>query len=184
MSERDLFAAEDLTADEARAVASADLRASAGWLALGIAVLIGSLRMDRLEGQHINPHTIPGLLPACLGIAMILLGLLLLVRSWRRGGRFGDIAAVSMTAAMRRRLSVVIGLVVGFSVVLVGHGIPFWVASAIFVVASILLLQRPQRIEAGRSLNARDVVFSLAVGLISGLLITFVFQDLFLVRLP
>jgi len=140
--------------------------------------------MDRLESQHINPHTVPGLLPACLGAALILLGALLLVRSWRRGGRLGDVAAVRMSAAMLRRLSVVIGLVVVYSVGLVGHGLPFWLVSTIFVVASILLLQRPQRLAAGRPLNARDVVFALAVGLISGLLITYVFQDLFLVRLP
>ena len=30
--------------------------------------------MDRLEQQHINPYTVPGLLPGLLGIAMILLG--------------------------------------------------------------------------------------------------------------
>jgi len=41
MSERDLFAVEDLAPDEARAVASADLRASLGWLVFGVAVLIG-----------------------------------------------------------------------------------------------------------------------------------------------
>ena len=184
MSERNLFAAEDLAPDEARAVASADLRASIGWLAFGVAVLIGSLSMDRLESQHINPHTVPGLLPACLGVALIVLGMLLFVRSWRRGGRVGNVAAVRMSPAMVRRLSVVMGLVLVYSIGLVGHGIPFWLASAIFVVASILLLQRPQRLEAGRTLNVRDVTFALAVGLLSGLLITYVFQDLFLVRLP
>jgi len=183
-AERDLFAAEDLTAAEAHAVASADLRAGVAWLAFGVAVLVGSITMDRLQNQHINPYTVPGLLPGCLGIATVLLGALLGIRSWRRGGRFLDVAGVRMSGAMVRRLAVVIGLVVVYSVVLVGHGLPFWLASAIFIVASILLLQRPQRAAAGRRLNARDVLFALTVGLASGWLITLVFQDAFLVRLP
>jgi len=33
-------------------------------MALGIAILIGSVTMDRLEKQGINPYTIPGLLRA------------------------------------------------------------------------------------------------------------------------
>ena len=41
--------------------------------------------MDRLERQNINPYTVPGLLPGLLGIAMILLGGVLALRSWRRG---------------------------------------------------------------------------------------------------
>ena len=40
---------------------------------------------DRLEQQHINPYTVPGLLPGLLGLMMILLGTILALRSWRRG---------------------------------------------------------------------------------------------------
>src|ERR1700755_2922493 len=54
-----------------------------GWMGLGIAILIGSVMMDRLEKQGINPYTIPGLLPGLLGIAMMILGALLAIRSWR-----------------------------------------------------------------------------------------------------
>ena len=50
-----------------------DLWQSLGWIVLGVATLIESLRMDRLEHQDINPYTIPGLLPACLGVAVALL---------------------------------------------------------------------------------------------------------------
>ena len=55
MSERDLFEAEDLTPEEARAVASSELRASLGWGALGIAVLIGSLLSSRAQDRYIRP---------------------------------------------------------------------------------------------------------------------------------
>ena len=62
-----------------------DLTDAACWIALGIAILVGSITMDRLEQQHINPYTVPGLLPGLLGIMMILLGGILAVRSLRRG---------------------------------------------------------------------------------------------------
>jgi len=165
-----------------RVEAGADLRAAAGWVALGAAILGGSITMDRLEQQHINPYTIPGLVPGLLGIAMLILGAVLGVRSWRRGG--AGAPRPPADRAVTRRLTIVIALVVAFSVGLVGHGLPFWVAAALFVVASILVLQAPQRAAAGRSLSWREVAFALAVGIGSGVVITFVFQELFLVRLP
>src|SRR4051812_48708210 len=61
-------------ADEEAASPRADLKDAVAWMAFGIAVLVGSITMDRLEKQNINPVTVPGLLPGLLGIAMILLG--------------------------------------------------------------------------------------------------------------
>src|SRR5260221_13595204 len=60
-----------------------DFLSALGWMGLGISILIGSVAMDRLEKQDINPYTIPGLLPGLLGIAMTILGMLLAARSWR-----------------------------------------------------------------------------------------------------
>jgi len=165
--------------------ARAELRQAIGWGALGLAVLIGSLRMDRLESQHINPYTVPGLLPGLLGIAMLFLAVLLGWRSVRAG-------ALTPAAAQRRpfdrasamRIALVIGLCVAFGVGLVGHGLPFWLAAAIFVTVAILVFDQPNRAQDGRRLGLRDVVFALAVGLGSGAVITLVFQVLFLVRLP
>ena len=50
----------DVPRDEARASPRADLRGAIGWIVFGVAVLVGSLAMDRLEAQHINPYTVPG----------------------------------------------------------------------------------------------------------------------------
>ncbi len=92
---------------ELQAQAARDLRDALGWLVFGAAVLIGSIRMDRLEAQHINPYTVPGLLPGLLGLVMILLGVLLAVRSWDRGARLRRRAAVrgrpALDAPARRR---------------------------------------------------------------------------------
>ena len=169
---------------ELRAAAAAALRDAIGWTLFGAAVLIGSLRMDRLEAQHINPYTVPGLLPGLLGIVMILLGALLGLRSWGRGARFSGGPRLAIDRAMWRRLGVVIGLIVVYTIVLLGHGLPFWIGSALYVAASIILLQAPQRAAAGARLGWRKLAFAAAVGLGTGLIITFVFQELFLVRLP
>jgi hypothetical protein len=172
-----------LTEDARRTAARSELFQSAGWFGLGLAVLIGSLRMDRLESQHINPYTVPGLLPGLLGIAMMLLGLLLALRSWRRGA-LGAPRGFEFDATHARRVALVIALCLVFGVGLVGHGLPFWLAAALFVSVAILALQRPQRAAAGRGLGVRDVLVAVVIGLGAGGAITLVFQQLFLVRLP
>ena len=156
-----------------------------GWMVLGSSIAIASVLMDRLEKQDINPYTIPGLLPGLLGIVMTLLGLLLVVRSWRRGGRLtSGSASTSHDGASSKRIALVVGLCATFAVILVGHGLPFWAAGALFVTVTILCLQHPQRIAAGQKLTLRKVISTATIGLGAGLVITLVFQELFLVRLP
>jgi hypothetical protein len=141
--------------------------------------------MDRLEQQHINPYTVPGLLPGLLGIAMILLGGVLALRSWRRGALTQPRAAVHADEREQRtRVWVVIALCVGYGVVLVGHGIPFWLASTIYVTASILVLQRLSRDPVERRLTPRAWAKALVIGLAASIATHLVFQELFLVRLP
>ena len=174
----------DLPPEEARALAASELRGGLLWAVFGIAVLALSWRMDRLEAQHINPYTVPGLLPGLLGIVMILLGGLLALRSWRRGGRFAGAPKRAMSGESARRLALVVGLIVAYTVVLLGRGLPFWLGAAIYVTASIVLLQAPQRAAEGRTLTSTELVRALVIGLASGWIITWVFQDAFLVRLP
>jgi cadmium resistance protein CadD (predicted permease) len=150
----------------------------------GVSVLIASLRMDRLEKQDINPYTIPGLLPGILGIVTILLGFLLALRSWRRLAAHPDEAAIATSGAEKKRILMVIVLCVGFGVGLVGHGLPFWAAAAIFVSIAILCLQHVQRQAAGETLGLRAIAKAVAIGLGAGIVITLVFQELFLVHLP
>ena len=173
------------TAAEDVAGLRSDFISAIGWMALGIAILIGSVTMDRLEKQGINPYTIPGLLPGLLGIAMTILGALLAARSWRPHLLS---AAAETDASVRRaehkRLLLVLGLCLTFGVVLVGHGLPFWLAAAIFVTASIVGLQYQQRQSSGQESNARLFIKAAAIGLGAGIVITLVFQEIFLVRLP
>ncbi len=160
-----------------------DFVAALIWIAFGVAVAIASWRMDRLENQDVNPYTVPGLLPGLLGIALTFFGLLLLLRAWRQGALDPNVPrATPMSAAERRRLLIVLGLCLTFGIVLVGHGLPFWLAAAIFVSVTISILQYPQRRASGEV--SRGIAMAIAIGLGAGLAITLVFQEFFLVRLP
>ena len=166
-----------------KVTARSELIQAAGWTALGAAALIGSLRMDRLESQHINPYTVPGLLPGLLGLAIGFFGTLLLARAWRQGA-LGEKnpRSAAMSAAERKRFLIVLGLCLTFGIGLVGHGLPFWLAAAAFVSTAIAVLQYPQRRAANQV--ARGLTIAIVIGLGAGLLITLVFQEFFLVRLP
>lgn len=169
---------------EQRSTPKQDLHDAIGWTALGLAVLVGSITMDRLERQDVNPYTVPGLLPGLLGIALILLGLVLAARSWRRAARATAVALPVDRSEERRRVWVVIGLCLGYGVVLVGHGIPFWLASSIYVTGSILILQRMSRNPVQRGLTPTTWLKALVIGVTASVVTHLVFQELFLVRMP
>ena len=171
--------------DEKYAAPRSDLKDAVGWIALGLATVIGSLTMDRLASQNINPVTVPGLLPGLLGLAMVLLGTVLGLRSWRRGALTQ--AAPPRTADDReqtRRVAIAIAMCVGYGVVLVGHGIPFWLASTVYVSASILVFRRLSLDADERRLDARAWVKALVIGAATSVITWGVFERVFLVRLP
>lgn len=170
-------------AGEATQSARADFIAALLWIAFGAAVAIASWRMDRLENQDINPYTIPGLLPGLLGVAIVFFGSLMLLRSWRAGGLAArTTGGERMTAATLRRFAIIVALCLVFGVVLVGHGLPFWVAAALYVSSTIAILQYPQRRADNQVL--RGLVAAVVIGVGAGVVITLVFQEFFLVRLP
>lgn len=151
------------------------------WFVLGTAVLIGSWRMDRLEGQQINPYTIPGLVPGLLGLAIMLMAGVMVLRGLRHGG-----AGAEPPAHNRRedyaRLAKVLGLCIVFAVGLVGRGPPFWLAAALFVATSIAVLRWDELRADGRL--ARGIANAVAIGIGAGVIITLVFEKFFFVRLP
>ncbi len=162
-----------------------DLVDAIGWIVLGIAILVGSLLMDRLEKQNINPYTVPGLLPGLLGLMMVLLGSILALRSWRRGAvRLPVPAPTADDRETRRRVWIVIALCMAYAVGLIGHGLPFWIASAIYVTASIVVLQRLSRDPNERLLTPRAWIKAIVIGVASAVITSLVFQELFLVRMP
>jgi len=189
---------------EAAGTPRTDLVGGLLWLALGIVITVMCWRMDRLQAQHVNPYTVPGLVPGLLGLAMLLLGTLMAVRGWRAGARLAVSSMASQTAAtsaqaqpveqtpeqaqahraIRVRIATVLGLCLLFGGGLVGHGLPFWAAAALFVAAAVLILQGASRKAAGVGLSLRTVLIAAVIGLGAGALVTLVFQEFFLVHLP
>jgi hypothetical protein len=162
------------------------------WVIFGALILGMSLAMDRLAEQGVPIYAAPGVLPGLLGLVMILFGSSVALRR-------APIPVSAEEAAQRRyrlqagRLAAVLGLCLTYSFVLVGRGLfywvfgfslPFWLASAIFVTTAILVLQHPQRQEAGRKLDARAIGFALLMGISAGVIATLVFERFFLVHLP
>jgi DMSO/TMAO reductase YedYZ heme-binding membrane subunit len=164
----------------------ADFIAAWVWVAFGLAVLIGAWRMDRLESRGASAYTAPGLVPGILGAVLLLLGLLLALRAARADGhRLRNIRwALGLQArAVLRRVGAFLALGLGYAAGLVGHGgIPFWLATFVFVTVSVIAFDWTRRREAGQTV--KGVLLAVAVGAGTAFLVSYVFQEVFLVRLP
>lgn len=159
----------------------ADLLAGSAWLALAVAIVIAAWRMDRLERLAATIHTAPGLVPGMLGVAIGLMSLILIGRSLRAGAYAGaSLPQVNLADHWRLIVALTFGLF--FSIFLVGRGLPFWLAAAIYIAVMVFVFQFPERRRDGELL--RGAAIAVAYGAIAGTAIHYLFQDLFLVRLP
>lgn len=163
----------------------ADLFSALFWMAVGAAIAIASWRMDRLEHLHINRHEVPGLVPGLLGLALLGLGLALALRALRQGVRTADAARPAAPAqpGARVRMLLVLGAMLVYPLVLVGHGLPFWLATLLFVSAFVYLFDGPRQAALGRT-APRRLLFALVCGGLTAAIVSTTFQDVFYVRLP
>jgi hypothetical protein len=159
----------------------ADLISGLAWLAIAIAIVIGSWQMDRLAHLKVSIYTVPGLVPGILGIAIALFAIALVVRALRAGAVAGA-ALPSVRIADHWRLITALVLGLFFAIAIVGSGIPFWIGAAAFIAVAVFVFQFPERRLGGTLV--RGALIAVAHGVISGYAIQFVFQELFLVRLP
>ncbi len=144
-----------------------------GWVALGLGIVVESWRMDRLEAQHINPWTVPGLVPGLLGVLLAVFGLVLLLRR--------PVAAEDAGPLESWRAALAVLLCLGFGAGLVGSGMPFWAAAFLFVLLAITLFEWPDRPPSRR---LAGVIRAALIAAGATAAITFIFQGVFLVRLP
>ena len=159
--------------------ARSDWRGGAGWVGFGLLILIGSWRMERFESMGAQLYAMPGFVPALLGGALVLLGLVLMLRGWQRQ-RHEAPAPDNATRAeplINGRIALTLALTLVYAALLIGR-LPFWLATAVFVAAFVALYApREQAL-------ARRLVVALLAGLITSAVVTWVFQFIFLVRLP
>jgi len=164
--------------------ARADLFGGLAWMAFGLAIVGGSIAMDRLEQFGATWFTAPGLVPGVLGTTVAALGLLLLVRAVKAGAVAGLAKPWAPTADGRlslKRASLATLLSLIFTLGLIGR-LPFLVASALFVFAFIMVFDvsatgAPSRI-------ARRATIAAITAVVTSVVVTLVFERIFLVRLP
>lgn len=128
--------------------------------------------MDRLASLNINPWSAPGVMPAVLGALMIVFGLALALRRAE---------ATQPAPGSWHRTLLALALCVAFAAGLLGRGLPFWLTSAGFLFVAIFAFRR---LDEPETPAARMALSSAAIAVVSALVISFLFQEVFLVRLP
>ncbi|WP_421725548.1 tripartite tricarboxylate transporter TctB family protein [Bauldia sp.] len=162
-------------------MARADLVTGAVLFALSVAFVVGSWNMDRLEARRIHPFSAPGVTPGLLGLALGVTSALLVVQAVRKGGLtgWGDLArnGFKLTDAGRRLLGAIV-LCLFYPLVLIGT-LPYWLATTIFVTGFIFAFEWNQPSPLWQRL-----AWAFGIGVVVGVGISYVFTELFLVRLP
>ena len=158
-----------------------DAIAAAAALVFALAVVVASWRMDRFESQGGTLWTAPGLWPGIVGLVLGALALGLLVRSWRRAAAIGwDAAETNDTPLVPTpRFAAAASLFFLYAIGLVGRGLPFWLGTAAFVAFYVYAFHD----EPARP-RPRRIAMALAIGVATSLVVTLVFERVFLVRLP
>ena len=150
-------------------------------VALGVGALVSSLDMPRFEERQINPYTVPGLVPGVIATVIILLGALLSLRAWREQGAPTRSGGRSPDSAGRFWQTLTLTLV--YAAGLVGR-LPFWLATALFVFAFVALFEWQADRTLPRGQRLRALGFAAVYGGVVSAVVTWVFQDVFLIRLP
>lgn len=163
----------------------ADLLTGIVFILLGLAVVYGAWTMPRLESRGVHPFAVPGVVPLLLGGVLALCGALLSWRSLRRGALHKLPADQSLLRLLygieTRRLLTMIALSLGYALILVGL-IPFWLATALYVFVAIVVFEHFMS-EVPRPL-VRSALLAGIQAVLVAVIVTVVFQEGFLVRLP
>ncbi len=163
----------------------AELLNAVAWAVAGGAIVVASWRMDRLDRLSISPWSAPGLTPGVVGALIICFALALAWQAWRADAGAGDApasAGVATPAGSGRRTLVAVVLCVLFAGLSLGHGLPFVVEGSLFVFAFTSVFSWSDwRVE--RRIG-RGLMQTLVVAVIACAFISWLFESVFLVRLP
>jgi len=164
-----------------------ELREGFVWIAVGALIVFGAWRMDRMSEQGAELYTAPGLWPALVGLGIAILGGVLAWRSLRRARLSSWDATEADDTDYAPRSLFVLATVFFFvyAVLLVGHGLPFWLGTALFVTAYVFVFRRAARLAGERTGSARgDAALAIVCGIATAAIVSVVFEQVFLVRLP
>jgi putative tricarboxylic transport membrane protein len=147
------------------------------WIVFGGAVIAISLSFEvrtHLGATFVNG---PGFVPMLLGIALAILGLVLLLRSF--AGRLQPFIETGPAISDRRAL-LALALMLVYALGFIGR-MPFGLATFLFITAFIVIFNMPVATARKAAIVA---VKAGATAAIAAVTIAFVFRDLFYIRLP
>lgn len=154
--------------------ARSDLLGGAGWIFFGLLIVVESLRMDRFTSMGAELYTMPGFVPGMIGSVIVLLGGVLMLRGWRRRATRQDAAAGPL---LNRRITITLVLSLTYAGGLIGR-VPFWLATFLFVTAFVGIFTPPE------TTPLRRLAVAVLAGVLTTAVVTLVFEQVFLVRLP
>jgi hypothetical protein len=168
---------------EERLAPRTDLWVAASFAVFSVAILAHSWGMPTYTDQGGQIYTAPALVPSFYGVVILLLSLWLMLRSVRAGALTpsGTVGAEPDEGNSNIRLALAAGLGAVFIVGLIGR-MPFWLAAAVFVALFVAAFEWRPGLEPKARL--RLVGIAVVQGVLTGMLVTLVFERVFLVRLP
>jgi len=157
--------------------ARSDLLGGAGWIAFGLLVGAESLRMERFTQMGATLYTMPGFMPGLISATLVLLGAVLCLRGWRRRAVEQATADDAPPRLLNARAALTLMLALAYAVGLIGRA-HFVLVTTFFVTVFVWLFAPPQTSPTRRAITA------LVAGLGAAFAVFFLFEDVFLVRLP
>ena len=165
-------------------MSKADFATSIFLLIFGLSIFYFALKMPRFAERHINPYSVPGLVPGLLGVVIAFLGLVLLIRSILRKGYKLELNGKTLKAFFTDQTTIRIGYTILISVgywVLLGK-LPFAVITALYVFAFVVIFE--YKIEQTISVQWKTLLIAMIMAVVTSVVTTYTFQYLFLVNLP
>lgn len=152
---------------------------------LSLYVMVEAWQMPRLEHLKVHPLSVPGLVPAFLASVLFIFGTVLVIRSILRGGHRMTFSGKSLLQIFsnpgNKRLLLTAMLSIIYAVLMIGR-LPFGLATGLFIFVFILLFEwEPDRNVTKRG---RNILSAFLIAILSSIVITLVFERLFLVSLP
>ena len=148
---------------------------------LGAVILVASWRMDRLTDRGIDAWSVPGLTPGVIGALMVVMALALAWQAMRAPQAPVLDAEPAGPGSTPRTLAAIVMCVL-FAGITLGHGLPFVVEGAVFIFVFTALFSWREW-HAERRIG-RGLAQTLAVAVLASAFISWLFESVFLVRLP
>jgi len=155
-------------------------------IAFSVGIIVQSCIMPRLERRGIDPFSAPGVVPGIVGAVLLCLALILFFRSIRSEGyRAVSGTSGSVDSAPQKggvtRVALTLCLSLIYAVGFLGH-FDYFIITALYIFTFICVFEFQPKISIAN--QKKMVLFASIQAVAASLLITLVFQKLFLVDLP